>query len=342
VTAPVRARPASDFDPLALLQVVREVAEQADADEPENVSTRAWDDARARTNDHADAPAARRICEFVGLPWPKVRELAFMPPRGRRIGLGHALNEKEGGWLTPEYSDFVLRLIARRLRRDTLTPGQYRRERTAMLRAHGSRTTHGGQLRLPTEEQVSAVAGSWDQALTHAGLRGRQGLGGQRAAVGPAAIVDVLDRCFEHHRAEPTARELETFARANGIPFPRRERGRPWSDYVREWKDRRRAAGLPVPDGPPPTRTRPDYSQDVGAARPGERRGRKAWDDPDEVVDWVVRYLQERPPRENPTQRRYDEWAAQTEGAPWSSNIDRHGGWEAVLRAAQRRLRAAA
>jgi len=90
---------------------------------------------------------------------------------------------------------------------------------------------------------------------------------------------------------EPTLNELAAFAKANGIPFPRKERGRPWSDYLRGWKDGRQARGLPVPQGPPPKRQRPDYTQDVGAALPGERRAKKSWEDIDECVDWVVRYL---------------------------------------------------
>lgn len=79
----------------------------------------------------------------------------------------------------------------------------------------------------------------------------------------------------------------------------------------------------------------PDYSQDVGAALPGERRGRKAWDDVDELANWVARDLAELPRGQRPTKRRYDEWAATTDGAPWASKFDRHGGWSTVLARAQ-------
>src|SRR4051794_25350241 len=118
-----------------------------------------------------------------------------MAQRGRSIALGHALNEHEGGWLTPEYSDVMLALVARRLRVSTLTPGQYRGEGAAMLAADRRRRAHGGQLRLPTEDQIAALAGSWDRALAQAGLSARQGRGGHSARSGPASIVDVLDRC---------------------------------------------------------------------------------------------------------------------------------------------------
>lgn len=333
-------RSASDFEPLVLLQVVREIAELSEADEPPTVSTRLWDRTRPLSNRFPDAPAARRIAEHLGLPWRKVVELAFIGGRGQATALGHALNEKEGNWLTPEYCDYILSLVARRLNVPTLTPGQYRSERNAMLDAQCRRVRRPGQLRLPTEEQVAAIAGSWDQALAHAGLRARAGSAGQRSRSQPAAIIDVLDRCYEAHGTEATAADSEVFARANGIPYPRRERGKPWVEYVREWKERRRAESLPVPDAPPPKAQRPDYSADVGAARPGERRAKKRWDDLDEVADWVMSYLKTLGRRERSTQRGYVGWARGQEGAPSSSAFDKHGGWAAVRAEAQRRMRA--
>jgi hypothetical protein len=154
------------------------------------------------------------------------------------------------------------------------------------------------------------------------------------------SIVEVLDRCYERHGTEPTIKEIELFARANGIPFPRRERGRPWSSYVTEWKEGRRARGLPVPSGPPPTSQRPDYSEDVGAALPEERRMRRRWDDRDELVEWAARYLSQLKLRERPSQRGYDAWAANNPGAPRASAFQRqHDGWEAVRDAARERTR---
>jgi hypothetical protein len=114
-----------------------------------------------------------------------------------------------------------------------------------MLAEDAIRRSHGGQLRLPNEHQVATAAGGWDRALYLAGLARRQGPGGQRARAAPVAIIDVLDRCYEHYGVEPRFTDLTTFARANGIPFPRRERGKPWSTCVEEWKAARRTNGLP-------------------------------------------------------------------------------------------------
>ncbi len=207
-----------------------------------------------------------------------------------------------------------------------------------MAGGHRRPLGNAAQLPLPTPDQIEIVAGSWDNALARAGLLARRGLGGHRARVGPTPIVKVLDRRYEHHNAEPTFRELVLFARTNGIPFPRKERGRPYSAYVREWKEARVAQGLPVPVEPPPKAERPDYARDVGAALPGERRSKNAWEDHGEVVGWVMRYLDELEPRERSSQRGYDAWARRQAGAPWASVVQRHGGWLAVREEAWKRL----
>jgi hypothetical protein len=329
-------RAASEFDPLALLDIVAAVAAAAPGADLQTVSQRTWDTARGPAG-HPDAPAARRIVEFIGLPWRKVCELAAAAPAQRSRSFGIALRQRDADWLTEDHVAFVLKVVARRLGLVTLTPDQYRREQQHMLAEDRARWMHGGQLRLPNEHQLAVAAGSWDRALALAELKPRQGVGGQRTRSRPAGIVHVLERCFAAHGTEPTIAELAAFAKANGIPFPRKERGRPYSDYVREWKDGRRAKGLPVPEGPPPKRERPDYDQDVGAAAPGERRARKRWDDVDELVDWVARYLAQLGRGKRPSQRDYDDWASQQDGAPWSSTLTANGGLDALLTAARRR-----
>jgi hypothetical protein len=305
---------------------------------PRRISTRSWDTARAESDRFVDAPAARRICEHLRLPWGKVLDLAFLNGHAQRVALGHALSGEEADWLTDAHSRFVLKLIARRLGASTLSPGQYRAERHRMVGAGCSRRRGNCQLPVPSAEQIEAVAGTWDAALAGADLVRRHGVGGHRAHVGPTPIVDVLDRCYEHHGVEPTLGELVLFARANGIPFPRKERGRPYSSYVEEWKDARTARGLTVPDGPHPKSERPDYSRDVGAVLPGERRAKSTWAERDELVGWVMRYLGELKPRKRSSQRGYDAWARRQGGAPWASVVHRHGSWAALREEAWKRL----
>jgi hypothetical protein len=331
-------RRASEFEPLALLHVIRQVARSSLVVDPQRISTRSWDAARELSERFGDVPAARRICEHLGLPWEKICELAFMNGHAQRVALGHALGGEQADWLTQEYSWFALRLIARRLGAASVTPGQYRAEQQAMVAPRRGRWSIDRCVPIPTAEQIQTLAGSWDEALAYAGLAPRHGLGGHHARVGPVPIVEVLDRCYEHHGTEPTLGELVLFARANGIPFPRKERGRPYSSYVKEWKDGRSARGLDPPDGPPPKCERPDYSADVGAALPEERRANGAWADHTEVVTWVARYLAELNARDGASQRGYDAWARQQEGAPWASVLERHGGWGAVREEAWERI----
>ncbi len=129
------ARPASAFEPLVLLSAVREIAEFAGAPKPEDVSTRSWDRSRPLSEQFADVPAARRICEHLELTWAQVLRLAFLDDHARGRALGLALNEQFPEWLTSEYADFILRLVARRLGVDTLTPAEYRAETQRMLSA---------------------------------------------------------------------------------------------------------------------------------------------------------------------------------------------------------------
>ncbi len=149
----------------------------------------------------------------------------------------------------------------------------------------------------------------------------------------PLTMSELLDRCYEFHGTEPTVNEADIFAKANGLPVKRRS-GRPWREWVAEWKDNRRERGLPLPDGPPPFGQRPDYSKDVGAAKAHERRGRRRWDDRDEVVEWVARYLRTLTGRSRGTQRGYLAWASQNPGAPYNETLAKYGGWTVVRDAA--------
>jgi len=335
MTTTAAPRPASDFDPLMLLEAVEEVARTARPVDPDRVAQRPWDRARALSARYASAPPARRIAEYLGLSWSEVLRIALVPPGRRERALGTQLGEDIQKWLTLDYIAFALRLVGGRLGLTTLSPAQYRGERTRMLKQDAGRWRHGGHFRLPNDDQIRTVAGSWDRALRLATLGGLQGRGGNRARIQPGSIVEIIERCYEHHGTEPTTGDAELFAKANGIPFPRRERGRPWTDVLREWKDGRCAAGLPVPAGPPPKALRPDYSLDVGAAREGERRRHKTWDDPAELAQWVAQYLADLSRGARASKRGYDAWARAVVGAPWSSKFDKYGGWSAVLAAAR-------
>ena len=84
-----------------------------------------------------------------------------------------------------------------------------------------------------------------------------------------------MERFHDHYGAQPTGKDLREFARGNGIPYPDPRRVK-FSAGLGEWIAQRRANDRPDPKvvrrrGRPPRNSRPDYSRDVGAARPGKR-----------------------------------------------------------------------
>jgi len=212
-----------------------------------------------------------------------------------------------------------------------VTLGEYRAGRGALLAADGARWMHGRQLRLPSDEQVVARAGSWDAALRLAGLETARERGRADGTRAPR-LTDLLARFHDHYWVQPSARDLRAFARGNGVPYPA-ERDERFAAAVAEWRHQRREHGLPEPRVPRRVGGRghkaPDYTRDVGAARPGERR-RDTWSRAG-CVAAVARYLADAAGQRS-SLRGYADWAASHDDAPAPSTIQEHGGWEAARR----------
>jgi hypothetical protein len=314
-----------------MLQGVREVSLLADAAEPTKAAQRAFDAAREDSARFSDLPPARSIARQLQMPWLDVLSIAHEPPSKHAHRLGRALTRPEQKWLTDEHIAYVLRLVARSLGTDSVSPSEYRREREAMLAGDRSRYLHGRRLRLPTDDQIRiAVGGDWNRALALAGLSARAPHSG-----GGVLTLDLLERCYAAHGAQPSAEELRRFARANRIPY-QPDRTRSWNECVAAWKEERQARGLDAPAGLPPRGQRPDYSRNVGAARAGERR-RRDWSHIEDCVEIVMIYLTElRNVRSS--KRGYQDWAADRADAPGYSAFDAHGGWGRVRAMALARL----
>jgi hypothetical protein len=288
-------------------------------------------------------PAAKRIAERLGLSWRDVLAVAHSPETEQNKLLGLRTRADRADWITREGVCSALRVVALRRGADTLTLSEYRAEHQAMLAADRARWMHGGALRVPTDEQIVAVAGSWEAALRLAGLT--------RSAPRPRVVqqvvltrVEVIERFHEHYGKRPSRPEVEAFARGNGLPM-RAERGRKWSVIVAEWERLRCERGLPParvdprpPGRPTPKRARTRtaaYGEDVSAARLGEYRVIGKWTRAN-CAAAVARYLVQLRTNERSTQRGYTDWTAtQPRGTvPMMSTIQEHGGWETVRREA--------
>lgn len=321
-----------------VLRGVREVSTIAKPSAPETVSQRAFDAARALSDRYTELPAARRIAERLELSWNKVLEIAHGPEgRAQRV-LGHQLRSRPRAWLTAEYAAFVLKLVARRVNASTLTRGDYRTERQAMLCADRKRWLHGKQQMLPSDEEIVGVAGTWQAAMDLAGLgpapQGRT----PRLKHVALSRVEVMDRFYEVYGKRPSILALRAFALGNHLPM-RAEETRRWSEIVAEWEARREERGLPAPpvvDGRGnPRSKRPDYSVNVGAARAGESPHWGRWRDPGICVDWIARYIAALGPGDRSTQSGYRDWARKQCGAPNAATFEAHGGWTELRRIAQ-------
>jgi hypothetical protein len=344
------------LDPLLALKAVREVSLLADPERPEEVSQRAWDAAREQSEDYADFARAVRIAESMKRPWSEILAIAHTPEKGHLHQIKDDQSADSQDWLTEELVASMLAVVAHRLGKDSITFGEYDEERENILREDHKRWLHGRKILIPsarqirtavankaerdsgqrrrTDKDVISMAGAWDIALEMAGLKPTTwSLYRPRRSL---SIPEMLDRCYEAHGTEPTSHEIIVFARANEISYNQHVQNKPWQECVAEWKQSRRAQGLPVPDGPPPKGQRPDYSRDVGAARPGEQPSRN-WSRVEDCIEQVVIYLRQLRPNERPTADNYDRWSKRHH-APATSVLLKHGGWAKLRALAQQQI----
>lgn len=338
-------------DRLLLLRGAREVAALASPDDPKSVTQRAFDAARERSSAHAYLPPARRITEQFGWPWSLVLTVAHEPEERQ----AHELGAKARGptslkWLTEEQIVAVLTIAAQRRSANTVSTREYEATREELLRADRARWLHGRTLLLPTVRQIAHKAGSWDEALRKAGLLVTKERAPRVREKHAPSFPDLMERFYTHYNVQPTALDLKAFASGNGIPYPDPRRitfaiGR------KEWLAHRRANGLPYPKkarrrvGRPrknarPMPPRPDYSRDVGAAQPGERRlgeHRQIKWTREDCVACVARYLDDAQGSRS-TLRGYQSWATKQDQAPASGTLKLHASWETMRKLAQQHL----
>jgi hypothetical protein len=156
---------------LTLLDAVAEVAALANPTSPRTVSQRAFDAARSRSLFYPGLPRAKNIAKRLKMTWPDVLTVAHAWGDEQSKLLDLKTRGPNAKWVTRENAASALAVVAKRLNVDSLTQGEYRRERAKILANDAKRWMHGGQLRVPSEEQVVSVHGSWDAALSASGLQ---------------------------------------------------------------------------------------------------------------------------------------------------------------------------
>jgi predicted transcriptional regulator len=170
----------SGRDPIALCAMAKEIAIAATARhpdpafEPEDVSERAWNDARVLVPGGETMPLAWETARQIGggeaIPWKELLATLFRastPEQALRV------LSREEPWPDLSETEISYALLAAEQLLDEgqfLFPGVYREKREELLR-RDRRRRGGGNLRLPTVDQILvASGGDWRRACLNAGI----------------------------------------------------------------------------------------------------------------------------------------------------------------------------
>jgi hypothetical protein len=339
-------------EPRRLLQEVREVSKLADPLNPSTVTQRAFDAARSASSDYAHLPLARDIARQLRWSWGTVLETAHMSATTKAKRLG-ARDLKHQDWLTSDYIAYVLKLVARRLEKPTVTTHQYDAERKLMLAANKKNWLHGRQLRLPTAGQIvlftrvelygtrslgTSYVNTWDRALTLAGLELAENRN-RKTTAQPLPAMELLERYYAQHGEQPTQRRFWKFAQENDLPYVMITAQQKWGEVIQAWKQQRETKGLPAPAPAQPTTTGEHSIALMRVPRRPRHNYTSRWKNHERCLDILIRYLEQLPAKEHATTNSYEVWAtSQTDPAPSLPAFKQHGGWGTMLELAYKKM----
>lgn len=210
---------------------------------PLSVSKAAFDAARASEKE-LTLPSAEGVRKRLGIPWPRVLELAV----GDRARRGLMLSVQSGqrrAQFTGEDADVLRALRAVAFAHgasptphvyDTISRGIQRRRRGRGLDTVG----------LPQSQVVIQRFRGWNAGLSAAGLEPLPPAGPPTPEKAVPA-VELLDRCIRETGLLPSSRWLVRWCRAHGIPVSERAL-QPWQRTLAETRALRAKRGEHTPD----------------------------------------------------------------------------------------------
>lgn len=161
---------------LELLLIVRDVARVVCPEQPERTRQAAYDEARSGAG-HSGTPRAYRVAKQLQCSWSQVLKLAFSEERPERtiaVRASHHGSMRMGFVLTKAEADRALNLISTRLGTKSLSIQQYDEERELIAKQNENAWLHKsggfGATWIPSSQELTAQAGTWNKALTQAGL----------------------------------------------------------------------------------------------------------------------------------------------------------------------------
>lgn len=216
-----------------LLAIVRAVTESVDPVSPEKITQASYDAARARA-EVADTPRAYRIAKRLKCSWKEVLRLAHTAKNSDQI-MGARSPDRVRKVLTKAEITHYLQRIAKDLDTAVIGVRDYDSRREELIQADNRRYTHRAGLEelMPSSQTIIKTAGTWEQALTWAGLKARE------PARDPAYPAEqALDDFIADHGFAPTRKMLLEYQKRRGVAttvFPK---------PFRDWREQQLTGGI--------------------------------------------------------------------------------------------------
>jgi hypothetical protein len=295
---------------------ISEVLRATDAEHPERVSTRRFDESRESTG-HPSLPRARDLADWLGMPWGEVKAVALDETRDQVKTLKSRRRETARPWSDVDGAVLALRRVAAALEQDHLSAtsyDEYRRRSSSATRSV-----------LPTSAQIVKLIGSWSGALELAGLAQSRPTGAG------LPVVDALGVFVSTQGRLPGRGELQAFAADPRWAFPLQRLGaRKWKEWLAAFEMRwvgEMGRWMPPPSNPAAAFL-PLQPSDISSL-PQRAQGPRGYWNRARVIASVVAYLEENPGVTSLQQKPYRQWAnrrnARGVKTALPSTLTRHG-----------------
>lgn len=234
------------YDASGLYPLVAGIARVVDAEYPDRITMRAFDDARASAG-HPDAPSARAICMRLKISWPELLATVFDESRNLTMTVG-ARDRAAFRIPTEEEIFFALRFVETRCGTGAAaTFNRYERHREELIVADRGRSDGRSFLEsvLPKASQIWNAAGKdWQFACVIAQLPTAAPAKHKRAYT----LDEIYDAFVRTTGCRPQGwRTIDRFAQKANVPMERKHHRTGFKTVEKQIVARRKKAGLETP-----------------------------------------------------------------------------------------------
>lgn len=325
---------ATRYDASGLYPLVAGIARAVDAEYPDRITMRAFDDARASAG-HPDAPSARAICMRLKISWPELLATIFDENRNLTM-TGGARDRAAFRIPTEEEIFFALRFIETKCGTGAAaTYNHYERHREELIARDRGRTDGRSFLEsvLPKASQIWNAAGKdWQFALQIAHLPPSKPATHTRAYT----LDEIYDAFVRTTGCRPQGwRTVDRFAQKANVPMERKHHRQSFKAVEKQIVARRRKAGLETPATVMNMKTAKhlEIPQGIFGDENGRLQRREAWTY-ETALTKLAEYVRSLPAGAKASQRDYQ---ARRKNTDWPAvrKIQDYAPWAKMLSAAR-------